>query len=182
MTEQKSQLSGVGPSPDDQPFKITGEPRALPAGNVVETNPNKWYYLKVHYVNDQGKAVTGYAYPVGANAAESFWDYVVLSAGGPGNSALKFNVSTSDNDGWQKWIIKDDASNSGYHLSCKATGWLYRATAYDVRFKIVDSKLYCNYWGGPVGSTYRSFLVSSGQYTGMDLPAFTCELELANVD
>lgn len=179
MTEQKIPLAGIGPSLDDQPLVTNNKPNPLPVGKALETDPDEWYHLRVSYVDDQGRAVTGYAYPVGRNATDSFWDYVILSAGNPSIRALKFKAVTLDDQGWQKWIIKDDDSNSGYHLSCKATGWLYRASAYDVRFRIVDGRLYCNYWSGPVGSTYRSFLVSSGQYMGMDLPAFTCELELA---
>ena len=173
-------LTGTGPSLDDQPFVPSDTPNPLPAGEAFHADPYKWYHLKVQYVDDNGKYVTGYAYPVGQNAAASFWDYVVLSAEIPaGASALKFKLVTLDDQGWQRWEIHDDACNSGYHLSCKATGWLYRASEYDVRFRIVDGKLYCSYWSGPVGSTYRSFLVSNGQYIGMDLPEFTCELELA---
>lgn len=174
----KPHLPGTGPSTDDHPIVINNKTNPLPAGKTTETDSEKWHYLKVNFIDDRGKPVTGYAYPVGENASTSFWDYVVLSAGNSGNGALKFKAVTLDDQGWQKWIIKDDVSNSDYHLSCKATGWLYRASVYDVRFRIVDGKLYCNYWSGPVGSVYRSFLVSSGQYTGMELPAFTCELEL----
>lgn len=178
MNAPESSIAGIGPSSNDQPFVTSGQPGQLPAGKALETAPEKWYYLKANFVDDHGKAVTGYAYPVGQNAATSFWDYVVLSAGGPGKSALKFKLDAPDSQGWQKWSIHDDDSNSNYHLSCKATGWLYRASEYDVKFRIIGGKLYCNYWKGAVGSTYRSFLVSSGQYTGMDLPEFACQLEL----
>lgn len=179
MSDKNTNLVGVGPSPDDQPLSINKlHVNSLPAGITAEVDEDKWYHLKVKFVNDNGVEVSGYAYPVGVNASTSFWDYVILIAGNPGKGALKFKAITLDDEGWQKWIIKDDASNSDYHLSCKATGWLYRASAYDVRFRIVDNLLYCNYWNGPVGSTYRSFLVSAGQYAGMDLPPFNCELEL----
>ncbi|MEI7869375.1 MAG: hypothetical protein WCI11_15915 [Candidatus Methylumidiphilus sp.] len=178
MTEPKLTLAGTGPSLDDQPLVTDSTPKPLPAGEALKNDPNKWYYLKVNFVDEYGKHVTGYAYPVGQNASTAFWEFVVLAAGTRGNGALKFKVSLDD-QGWQRWDIHDDDCNRGYHLSCKATGWLYRASEYDVKFRIVDSKLYCSYWNGPVGSTYRSFLVSAGQYAGMDLPAFTCELELA---
>ncbi len=88
----------------------------------------------------------GYAYPVGGNAATSFWDYVVFRKD-LGKSALQFQIEKPDSDGWSRWNIRDDDSNSGYHLSCKATGWLYRASAYDVKFRIDNSKLYCSCWG-----------------------------------
>jgi hypothetical protein len=178
MNTTTTPLYGIGPSEDDQPLVTTGKPLDLPTGITVDLDTTKWYYLKASYVDDYGKLVSGFAYPVGTNAADSFWDYVVFNKGGAGTAALKFKLETPDKDGWQQWTIHDDARNEGYHLSCKATGWLYRATGYDVKFRIVDRHLYCSYWGGPVGSTFRSFLVSSGQYLGMGLPAFTCELQL----
>jgi len=169
-------MSIPGPTADDKPLVASGPPNPLPAGTPLTTDANKWYRLKASYINDKGKAVTGYAYPVGTNASESFWDYVIFREGGPGAGALQFNLIPKDG-GWFYWKIRDTPANAGYHLDCKATGWLYRASAYNTWFRIVDGKLYCSYWKGPVGSTYRSFLVSSGQYLGMDLPAFTCELE-----
>jgi hypothetical protein len=180
MTKPKLPPAGTGPSLDDQPFVPSDTPNPLPAGEPFKTDPDKWYFLKVDYVDDKGKSVTGYAYPIGQNPSTSFWDYVMLQAGPPEKNALKFKLVPLDDQGWQRWEIRDDAYNSNYHLSCKATGWLYRSPMYDVRFRIVGGKLYCSYWNGPVGSTYRSFLVSPGQYTGMSLPGFTCELELAS--
>ena len=182
MSERTSTLAGSanpggGPSPNDQPLVPSGNPNPLPAGAAIVTDPESWYRLKANYINDSGRSVTGYAYPVGQNAATSFWDYVVFSEGPAGSAALRFKLSAPDDQGWSTWDIHDDDWNAGYHLSCKATGWLYRASAYDVKFRIVDGKLYCSYWGGPAGSAYRSFLVSAGQYLGMGLQAFTCELE-----
>ncbi len=164
------------PSADDKPIETSGKPNALPAGKVIKTDPNSWYYLKGTYVDDNGKAQTGYAYPVGQNAATSFWDYVVYQ---PGlyQGALQFSPQPAEG-GWYFWKIKDDASNSGYHLDCKATGFLYRTNLYNTWWQIVDGKLYCSYWtaGVPVGSTYYSFLVSAGQYLAMGLPVSTVEL------
>lgn len=169
----------AGPSADDRPFVPIGDPLDLPDGVVIDSDPTKWYRLKANYVDDHGKVVSGYAYPVGTNASDSFWDYIVMAAGPAAASALRFKVETPDDKGWSRWKIHDDSRNEGYHMSCKATGWLYRATGYDVRFKIVGEQLFCNYWSGPVGSEYRSFLVSSGNYLGMELPPLTaCELEL----
>lgn len=172
-----------GPGLDAQPFvpSNSGGPNPLPAGEAFQADPDKWYYLKARYTDDDGNPAEGYAYPLGKNASESFWDNVVFSKGGPGNSALRFKLHTPDDQGWSRWDIHDDDYNDGYYLSCRATGWLYRATGYDVKFRIVSGKMYCNYrWNGPVGSEYRHILVSPGRYLGMDLPDFTCELEAAS--
>jgi hypothetical protein len=170
---------GSGPSLDDKPFVPSGPPNPRPAGEVVKTNAVSLYRLKANWVEENGKAATGYAYPVGQNAATSFWDYVVFGAEPAGGAALQFYPGPPDGNGWCRWNIKDDDWNSGYHLDCKATGWLYRASLYDTKFQIVDGQLHCSYWGGPAGSEYHSFLVSSGRYLGMgNIPKFTCELEL----
>ena len=179
MSDIVEEKTSAGPSEDDAPFVPSGAPMPLPAGSAVATDPAVWYHLKATWTDDRGRTATGYAYPIGENASSSFWDYVCLFAGPARAGALRFKLSEPDDEGWSRWDIHDDAANDGYHLSCKATGWLYRASAYDVRFRIVDGHLYCNYWSGPVGSDYRSFLISAGQYAGMDLPPFTCELEPA---
>lgn len=157
MSDQ-SLPAGAGPSPDDQPFVPSGNPNPLPAGEVFKTDPDRWYRLKVNYIDEYGNPVTGYAYPVGKNAADSYWNYVVLSAGPAGSTALQFKLHPPDNWGWSTWEIHNDPYNDGYHLSCKATGFLYRASAYDVRFQIVDSKLNCSYWGGPQALHITLFL------------------------
>ncbi|HET9365587.1 MAG TPA: hypothetical protein VFP71_11325 [Candidatus Angelobacter sp.] len=166
------------PKIDDKPFIPSGAPNALPAGEAFKADSTSLYRLKATWKKN-GNPVTGYAYPVGANAATSFWDYVVFGEGAAGKAALKFYLSPPDADGWCRWNIQDDDSNSGYHLDCKATGWLYRASLYDTKFRIVDRHLYCSYWGGAAGSEFNSFLVSAGEYLGMgNLPKFTCELEM----
>jgi hypothetical protein len=171
--------SRPGPSLDDKPLEFSGAPNRLPSGSALITDPNSWYRLRATYVNDSGKTVSGCAYPVGVNAATSFYDYVVFREAS--NGALQFKLSAPDKAGYSRWTIRDDDANSGYHLDCKATGWLHRASAYDTKFRIVDKKMYMNYrWSGPLGSEYRSFLVSSGQYLGANLPEFTCELELVS--
>ena len=102
----------------------------------------------------------------------------MFGRGAPSAATLKFQLEKPDDQGWSRWNIRDNAYNDGYRLSCKATGWLYRASAYDVKFRVVDHKMYCNYrWDGPVGTEYRDLLVSAGQYLGMALPEFTCDLE-----
>jgi hypothetical protein len=166
------------PSLDDKPLLRSGNPNPLPAGEVFIADPNSWYRLKANYINDKGKTVTGYANPRGENAAKGgwFWDYVIFSPSS--NGALRFKLS-QDKQGWSRWEIHDDAANSGYHLDCKATGWLYRASAYNTGFRVVDNKLYCNYWDGPVGSRHHRWgsLDEDHDYLGMDLPVFTCVLE-----
>ncbi|MBB5055650.1 hypothetical protein HDF16_000319 [Granulicella aggregans] len=166
-----------GPSIDDQPFIPTSAPLPRPAGEEQKTTAVAMYYLQAEWKDDKGNLVSGYTYPVGVNASTSFWDYVVFVKGGPGSNALKFYLGPPDKDGWSTWHIKDDDSNSSYHLDCKATGWLYRGDHYGTKFQIVDNHLHCSYWNGPAGSEYRSTLVSAGQYLGMDLPAFTCSLK-----
>lgn len=174
-----SALPVAGPSVDDQPIAISGNPLTPPDGIVVDLDTTQWYRLKAKFVDDHGNVVSGYAYPVGTNPSDSFWDYISMVAGPAYQGALKFKVEQPDDQGWSRWTIHDDSRNEGYYMSCKATGWLYRATGYDVKFKIVGDQLFCNYWGGPVGSIFRSFLVSAGNYLGMGLPPLTaCEMEL----
>lgn len=183
MSELKSPISGSakiadGPSLDDKPFVASGPPKPLPAGEAFKSDPNSVYRLKATWIDQSGNSATGYAYPMGQNATASFWDYVVFRAL-DGTGVLKFYLSPPDQDGYSRWNIVDDASNKGYHLDCKATGWLYRASLYNTKFQIVGDHLHCNYWDGPAGSTYRSVFVSAGEYLGMgNLPKFTCELEL----
>jgi hypothetical protein len=150
------------PSENDQPFTPDGAPLPLPDGVVEAPSPDTWYYLKANYLNESGEDVVGYLSPLGSNATQSFWDYIVM--GGIGG-ACQFQLQDVDGRGWAKWLIKED----GNHLCLKATGWYYRASAYTSRFAIVDGKLYNDYWRGPAGAVYRSILVSSGYYVGQDL-------------
>jgi hypothetical protein len=167
-----------GPSLDDQPLVPTGAAFSRPAGEASVTPAVALYRLKAWWTNDKGKTVDGYAYPVGQNATQSFWDYVIFNEGPAGGSALQFYLGPPDKDGWARWNIRDDSANSGYHLDCKATGWLYRASLYDTKFQIINTQLHCSYWSGPAGSDYRSTLVSPGRYLGMGLSnVFTCSLE-----
>jgi hypothetical protein len=82
----------------------------------------------------------------------------------------KFKLHPRD-DGWADWEIDD-----GNYLSVKATGWVYRSSAYRTGWHVIDGKLYNNYWDGPVGYQYRYLNVTTAYYMGMDLPEFTCEL------
>jgi hypothetical protein len=169
------------PSADDKPIAATAKPAALPAGTPVKTDPNKWYYLKANYINDERKQTvpaTGYAYPVAKNAATSFWDYVVFQSGPPTAGVLRIQPRPAE-AGWFHWRFHNDQYNEDYHLECKATGFLYRTNLYNTWWQIVDRKLYCSYWttGVPAGSSFRKFLVPDGQYLGMGLTAFTCDLE-----
>ena len=69
------------PPVDDQPFVPSGPPNPLPAGQAFESDPGKWYYLKAHYTDRNGKPADGYASAVGVNPSTSFWDYVVFNPG-----------------------------------------------------------------------------------------------------
>ena len=150
------------PSENDQPFVPDGPPLALPAGVAAEIDLDTWYYLRASYRTESGKDVTGYLSPLGPNATQSFWDYIVMREDVA--AACQFQLQDVDG-GWAKWLIKDD----GNHLSLKATGWYYRASAYATRFAVVNGLLYNDYWQGPAGAVYRSLLVSSGYYVGQDL-------------
>jgi hypothetical protein len=79
--------------------------------------------------------------------------------------ACQFKLEDTDGRGWSKWLIKADV----YHPCLKATGWFYRASWYTSKFAIIDGKLYNDYWRGPAGSQYHSFLVSAGYYVGQDI-------------
>jgi hypothetical protein len=151
------------PSEDDQSFVPQGEPRPLPAGMAVTIDPDTWYYFRAHYLSESGQDLVGYFCPLGSNAAESFWDYIVMRPDTKG--ACQFKLEDTDGRGWSNWLIKAD----GNHLCLKATGWFYRASAYTTRFAILDGELHNDYWSGPAGSSYRSTLVSSGYYVGQDL-------------
>ncbi|MGB9364510.1 MAG: hypothetical protein WCE79_00710 [Xanthobacteraceae bacterium] len=166
--------ANLKPSADDGPIVAGDKPNPLPAGKIIKTDPTKWYYLKVNYTDNKGNPAVDYACPVAKNAATSFWDYVVL---GGGTARLRFQPQPAD-AGWYHWRIHDDDYNAGYHLDCKATGFPYRTNLYNTWWQIVDSRLYCSYWttGVPCGSAYYSFFVPAGEYIGMGLTPFTCEL------
>ena len=163
------QASPADPSPNDQPFVASGSPNPLPSGTVVKSDPNTWYNLKATYTNTSGNTVVGYARSIGSNPSTSFWDYMELADTTPAGAA-KFKLHPR-NDGWAEWEIND-----GNRLSVKATGWVYRSSAYHTGWQVVDGKLYNDYWAGPVGYAHRRILVSDAYYMGMDLPVFTCEL------
>jgi hypothetical protein len=96
---------------------------------------------------------------------------MIVYEGDPGPGAAKFKFRESQ-DGWDVLEIDD-----GYKMSVKATGWLYRASAYNTGWKIIGGKLYNHYWDGPVGVAWRGG-VSGGsapdRYSmGMDLTEVT---------
>lgn len=165
----------VKPSADDKSIALSGKKAlAVPAGKVIETDPNSWYYLKVNYKDRKGNQTTGYAFTQ-AYQTIAFGDYITLY-GGPTNGTTQFSPQPAD-DGWQYWKIKDNKYYSGTHLDCKATGFLYQGSGYNTWFKIVDGKLYCSYWSGAAGNDYYSFMVPSEEYLGMGFAnVFTCEL------
>lgn len=154
-------------SADDRPFAATGKPNPLPEGKVFKADPNTWYNLKVQFTDETGSPAVGYFAKIGDNPSTSFWDYICLGAG----AGCKFKVHQPDAIGWSNWEIDD-----GNWLSVKATGWVYRSSAYAIGWQIVGNNLYNSYWSGIVGYEHRRILVSEAYYVGMDLPPFTCEL------
>jgi len=158
---------------NDGPFVASTAARALPEGAQV-IPAGKSFYLKINFTDEQGRPATGYAAKVGQNAAESFWDYMCIRSGPRGGSAAKFQVD-GETDGWPNWKIDD-----GNYLSVKATGWLYRSSAYPIGWVVANGQLINTYWGGPTGYSYRSFLVSTAYYLGMGLPPITVEIDFAD--
>ena len=141
---------------------------------VLGATPETWYNLKVTYKDENGKLTPGLLGPVGTNASTSFWDYMRVDG-----AASKFKLHPTK-DGWAYWEIND-----GNWLSLKATGWAYRSLeANRVEWKIVDGKLYNNYWSAdwqkyPLGAERQRILVSDAYYAGVGLSSdkvFTCEL------
>ena len=166
MSDQKPLVA------DDGPFVPSGEPNSLPAGAVFKANTDTWYNLNVHYNNRSGNPITGLMYPLASNPATSFWDYMVLGTSTDGAGPAKFRVEMmGGNDGWEQWTL-----DSGNVLSLKATGWVYRSSAYPIGWKIVNNQLFNSNWGGAVGSEWRQAFVPDCIYMGNDLPSFTCEL------
>lgn len=151
------------PAENDQAFVPQGEPQPLPAGTLATAAPDTWHYLRAHYLSESGQDLVGYFCPVGANPSTSFWDYIVMRPSVQG--ACEFKLEDTDGRGWSNWLIRAD----GNHLSLKATGWYYRASAYTTRFAIINGELHNDYWNGPAGAVYRSVLVSAGYYVGQDL-------------
>jgi len=158
------------PSIDDVGVVPSAEPLPLVLGEVFKADPNLWYNLRVTYTlrGDDNKKATGFLTPLAQNAATSFYEYMVLDSGWP---ATKFKILKPDPIGWSIWELEN-----GEFLSLKATGWLYRSSAYPLGFQIVDNRLYNNYRGGTAGSAWKNGLVPSQYYTGVGCDEFICEL------
>lgn len=166
MTDQ---LHARPMSESDGPLAATGAPRTLPSiGGAFPVG--KWFWLKMTYKDERGNTVVGFADRVGANAATSFWDYVCIRRGTPGASSLKFKVD-GEKDGWPVLRLSD-----GNVLSVKATGWVYRSSAYPIGWSLDGNQLVCTYWGGPLGVDHHRFLVSDAWYLGFDLPPVQVEV------
>jgi hypothetical protein len=168
MSERQS--PSAGPSSNDQPFVPSGMPNKLPAGAVFKPAANTWYNLRVTYTDTSRNTVNGYLYPLGANPSTMFWDYMAFISL-DGLPPAKFMLHELE-DGWAEWEL-----DNGDYLSVKATGYVYRASAYRIGWQVIDSKLYNNYWPGPAGYKWdSSTFVPGDYYVGMELPVFTCEL------
>jgi hypothetical protein len=162
--------AGRKPDANDQPFVPSGQPNQLP-GEVFKADANTWYHLAVHYTDRSGKPASSYIYPLGQNPATSFWDYMAFNSP-DGLKPAKFKIHPPKANGFSEWELDD-----GNFLCLKATGYMYRASAYRVGWALSKGHLYTDYrWDGPTGYKYDDVLVPSAYYIGMDLPAFTCEL------
>lgn len=164
------------PSADDQPFVPEGEPRPPRAGSVVPPD-DRWYNLKLSYIDKDGKAESGFAYYVGRNPTWSFWDYISTTASnGPKARFQKVAITGKGN----RVQLKTD---DGYWLSCRAVPrlWLYRSSAYPLGWEIVGGNLYTDYHDGAVGAVYEHVLVPEAYYMRVDNspPVFNCEWVLS---
>ena len=162
------------PSADDKPFEPSGEPNPLPAGEVFKADADTWYNLNVHYKNRSGNIITGLMYPLASNPATSFYEYQVLGDSTDGAGPSKFKLEPVQGSDWDVWRL-----DNGNIMSLKATGWVYRSSAYPIGWKIVNGQLFNSYWGGPVGSVWRQAWVPDCIYMGMGLDVITCELVAA---
>lgn len=165
MSDQEKPLSA-----DDGPFVPTGEPKPFPAGEVFKAEADTWYNLLVHYKDwDSGNPISGLMYPMAPNAWHPYWDYMTLGSSQGGSPPAKFKLWGTRAP--YQWVLDD-----GNFLSVKATGWVYKSSAYPLFWEIVDNSLYNSYWDGPVGYSFRSGLEPNAYYMGMVMPSFTCEL------
>lgn len=160
----------LAPSSDDQPFVPEGQPLPERKGSQVLPE-NKWYNLKLVYIDDDGNPQSGVAFFVGDKPSWSFWDYISATPSN-GDKAKFKNVSTNGNR--MQLELQD-----GNYLSCRAAPrlWLYRSTAnYSVRWEIVDGQLFTDYHDGPVGTTHEWVLVPDAYYMRVGgTPLKSCE-------
>lgn len=165
---------------DHGPLPTSGAANPLPSGVAATADPNKWYYLRVGWEWTGVRRMLGWMHSVGTGREGDFgrpyWDYVCVDDFKDPERILQFRIEPPDESGYSRWVIRNEKVD--LHLDCKATGWLYVASLYNTRFRIVDRQLYMNYrWTNPLGVERRSFLVSDAFYVGADLPALECELE-----
>ncbi len=138
-----------------------------PGGGLGGT-PDKWYVLKVTYKDRNNVPQEGYMGASSHSSGQTDWDNMVIKG-----YTSKFKLHPRG-DGFDDWEIDD-----GYWLSMRATGWAYRSYyAQRIGWKIVDGKLYNNYWDPnkwqnyPAGSQWgEGLFTSKGYYVGVDLGA-----------
>jgi len=142
-------------------------------GGDVGSGPSDWYKLKVTYKTTEGKLDSAYMGPIGEPSLPAYWDYMQIGGG----SGAKFRLHPGQN-GFEYWEM-----DNGYWLSIRYDGWLWETNMGDrVGWKIVNGQLFTDYsrWSdGPMGTVYRSALVTNAYYVGAELGAdahFTCEL------
>ena len=164
-----SKIHIQSPAANDQPFIPSGQPNQLP-GEAFKADSNIWYHLSVNYIDIKGNPASSFFYPLGANPSTSFWDYMAFNSP-DGLKPAKFKVHPPKANGFSEWEIDD-----GNYMCLKATGYVYRASAYRIGWAIFKDNLYSDYWGGPTGYKYDDKAVPAAYYIGMDLPKFTCKL------
>jgi hypothetical protein len=151
-----------------------------PGGGLGST-PGTWYNLKANYRTEEGATAVGYFRPVNARGDTWYGSEIVMDIG----YHLELEVHPADElgDGWQYWKTRN-----AQWLSLSSSGFLYREADSTQRkaWKIVDGKLYNNYWNKdkwqdyPVGARYYSFFLPvPGYYAGV---GFADEYALTNCE
>lgn len=150
--------------------------------NELGGEPDSWYYFRATFEYRQGYSDTRYFYPADWNLG-SIFSYKSLVTMGPVegrfDDPMKFKVH-QEADGWF-YLETNDAGPKW--LSLSYAGWLFRGNK-DVKWKIVDGKLYNSYsrWEAyPAGARFDyTNPTIVGWYLGVNLADWeiltNCEL------
>jgi len=158
-------------------------PKRSGGGGLGSTPVNR-YRFKANYRTQEGATKVGYFAPVETKWWVTDYSEILMVS----NSLLFFNVHSADElgAGWQYWKTSD-----GFWLSLSYAGFLYRSDSTNrVAWKIVNGKLYNNYWKPdnwqdyPAGAKYYGgFIVNDfiieGYYVGV---GYANELTLTNCE
>ncbi len=148
-------------------------------GGGLGSTPGTWYNLKANYRTLDGATAVGYFRPVGNFPSDP--STIIMDHGWH----LEFDVHPANElgAGWQYWKTRD-----AKWLSLSYGGYLYRDedSTKRVAWKIVDGKLYNNYWNKdkwqdyPAGAKrYRVFFYEPGYYVGV---GYADEFALTNCE